>query len=279
MMGVAISTYNRAPSLIKLLDTILLERGDIPLVVCNDGSADDTIEQCRQRGVHVLGRVNRGIAWNKNRGLYWLFEKTAATSFLLLEDDMLITKTCWYSEWQTAIEQWGHVTWADGRLLAERPGRHLSGTGASSDPYVLNLLTGQAMGFSREAIRRGGYFNPRFRGYGFEHIDLTRRLNGLGYGMKKVANKMTGAEQEGWINISGGMTLLDLPSPSDKSSTEYNRAIYSSIRENRFATKDSITMPWSDEAEHLAFLDEISQIDDELPSARTSQLALAEERR
>lgn len=253
MLGIAIATYNRSANLVQLIESIRRTLGnENPVVVCNDGSKDDTIAQCQAMKVLFVGRENRGIAWNKNRGLYWLVEKTKATSFLLLEDDISVSNKDWSTDWAEAIKRWGHVTWADQNLVKHRIERFIAGEGSPASPYVLKYVTGQVMGFSREALASVGYFDTRFRGYGYEHIDLSRRIHRKGFGTTTAKNNVSSEVETGYVNISGGISITDLPTVSDRSTTEENRMIYEKIRGNA-----EIRMPWSNDEEQAIFLDEI----------------------
>jgi hypothetical protein len=50
------------------------------------------------------------------------------------------------------------------------------------DPVLSSNVTAQCAAYSRAALSFGGYFDPRFKGYGHEHVEHTRRLVRVGYG-------------------------------------------------------------------------------------------------
>jgi hypothetical protein len=119
-----------------------------------------------------------GIAWNKNRALFHLGAICHCDVVILLEDDSFPTKNGWEQEWVMAVQRWGHVNLA-GDWFRDSV---LSGSGTVDDPFLSEMITAQCSGFSSAALRYGGYFDSRFRGYGFEHIEHSRRLLRVGYG-------------------------------------------------------------------------------------------------
>ena len=58
----------------------------------------------------------------------------------------------------------------------------LKGAGTVDDPILSKDVTAQCSSFSRAALLYGGYFDPRFRGFGQEHVEHSRRLLRVGYG-------------------------------------------------------------------------------------------------
>ena len=60
--------------------------------------------------------------------------------------------------------------------------RFVSGDGTANDPYLCRDVTAQCACFSSAALSYGGYLDPRFKGYGYEHAEHSRRLVRVGYG-------------------------------------------------------------------------------------------------
>jgi hypothetical protein len=50
------------------------------------------------------------------------------------------------------------------------------------DPILSIDVSAQCASYSRQALLYGGFFDSRFRGYGHEHVEHTRRLVRAGYG-------------------------------------------------------------------------------------------------
>ncbi|WP_027486368.1 glycosyltransferase family 2 protein [Allorhizobium undicola] len=222
------------------------------LVVCEDGGADETVRICDGLGIPVVTGKNRGISWNKNRGLYWLVNHTDATHILIIEDDMIAFEKGWQKSWMAAIDKWGHVNWAnDHHLKPYLESRNVTGKGSIEDPYFANVLTGCLMGFSREAIEKVGYYDPRLAGYGFEHLDLSFRLKREGYGIVSTPDGK-GGNLVRYVSLEAGMNMKVLPSPSDKSRVSANKELYEKIR-----NEATFRLPWLNEVDEAILKTEI----------------------
>jgi hypothetical protein len=77
-----------------------------------------------------------------------------------------------------AAQSWGHANLAGDWF----PDSFLKGAGTVDDPILSKDVTAQCSSFSRAALLYGGYFDPRFRGFGQEHVEHSRRLLRVGYG-------------------------------------------------------------------------------------------------
>ncbi len=72
LVSVVIPTYNRSHLLIETLESVFGQTfRDFEVVVVNDGSTDDTLEQLRRLGdrVRVVSQPNGGIGVARNRGI------------------------------------------------------------------------------------------------------------------------------------------------------------------------------------------------------------------
>jgi hypothetical protein len=179
-LGIGIVTYNRKDILADTLDHIM-RHTKFPtsaVVVADDGSTDGTLDMLRARQVPTVAGRNMGIAWNKNRVLFALTELLRCDIVILLEDDSYPVRDNWEREWMDAALRWGHVNIAGEWLRSY----FVSGAGTAADPILSIRLTAQCAVFSREAILFGGYFDSRFRGYGHEHVEHSRRMVRMGYG-------------------------------------------------------------------------------------------------
>jgi FkbM family methyltransferase len=176
-LGIAITTYNRKSMLLEQIECLKnLTSCPFELVVCDDGSSDGTVEALRNIGVKVIGGTNRGIAWNKNRGLFYLREIYGADVILLLDDDLLPERDGWEQEWIEGVQRWGHINF-------QYPNPEIIlGSNIPADPGVSNNLLGACVAFSRDVLSYVGYMDTRFKGYGNEHTDLTARAIRAGFG-------------------------------------------------------------------------------------------------
>ena len=57
-----------------------------------------------------------------------------------------------------------------------------TGSGTPEDPFLDHRVTAQCASYARDALNWAGYFDTRFRGFGSEHIEHSRRLVRFGYG-------------------------------------------------------------------------------------------------
>jgi glycosyltransferase involved in cell wall biosynthesis len=179
-VGIGIVTYNRMEILSDTIDTVraMTRQSNAALVVADDGSTDGTLEMLRRKGVPAILGSNMGIAWNKNRALFLLSQMLRCETTILLEDNTRPTRPGWEAEWISAAKRWGHVNLASDFMRD----RFISGSGTARDPYICKEVTAQGASFSGAALTYGGYFDSRFTGYGYEHVEHSRRLVRVGYG-------------------------------------------------------------------------------------------------
>lgn len=252
MLGIAICTYNRADAFVELIESMRkFTASEYSIVVCDDGSSDGTVKRCDVLDLPVITGANKGVAWNKNRGLYWMMKRTTASHILLIEDDMLAVEQSWDRHWIEAIDTWGHANWADAEYMRPRGDRVISGDGTIADPFLSKVFTGCGMAFSRTALEAVGYFDPRFKGYGFEHLDMTRRCRRAGHGV--ITREVGEGKMDGYyVSISGGLKMKTMATQSDKASVEANRELYEQVmRESVYRD------PWTDDIEKASLLTEI----------------------
>ncbi len=243
-LGIAVTTYNRRDAIIDLVHR--LERFtsvDYDLVISDDGSTDGTPETLSGARFDVIAGPNRGIAWNKNRGLFHLVNRTGADVIVLMDDDVLPRLHGWEQEWIEATLAFGHVNFAPAHL------RHhvLTGACRAADPGITHIIGGQCLAFTRECLLNIGYFDPRFGKYGHEHSDVSFRCLRAGFGGVRRDN---GPEPSAYFYVvDSGLELRDVPSNSDMDSLERNGALLASV------ARDPIyRLPWRSDDEMNAFL-------------------------
>ncbi|WP_407522632.1 glycosyltransferase family 2 protein [Methylobacterium oryzisoli] len=178
-LGIGITTYNRAESLARTLESVARHTAaPHALFVADDGSRDATADLLRRLRVPHVSASNRGVAWNKNRVLFHLHEVARCDVAVLLEDDTAPARDGWEAPWIEAARRWGHANFA-GDWFADR---FVSGTGTPEDPVLSPDISGQCVSFSRAALRAVGYMDTRFGRYGYEHCDHSERMLAAGFG-------------------------------------------------------------------------------------------------
>lgn len=246
--GIGIVTYNRKEI---VADTISQVRAftrcpDVALVVADDGSTDGTANLLEAMRVPVVGGVNRGVAWNKNRALFLLSHLLGCQTVILLEDDARPYRPAWENEWIQAARRWGHVNYA-----ADWMREHfVAGSGTAADPFLSNMVTAQCASYSGTALTYAGYFDPHFRGYGHGHVEHTRRLIRAGYGGTDAPPN----EQECVLYkmIRGGVTVVASQSHFDPDQEERNLRLAMQLM-----GQEGYRSPWSDDSEMRQFRSEI----------------------
>jgi glycosyltransferase involved in cell wall biosynthesis len=247
-VGIGIVTYNRREILSDTIDQVraLTRQPDAMLVVADDGSNDGTLGMLREKQVPVITGINMGIAWNKNRALFLLSHMLDCETVILLEDDTRPNRAGWEAAWMRAAREWGHVNFA-GDWLSEH---FLSGSGTVEDPVRCGMVTAQCAAYSHTALTFGGYFDPRFRGYGHEHVEHTRRLVRVGYG--GTDDRVDGEERVVYNMIKGDLTVLSTQSYFDSAQEERNLQLA-----RRIMGEQGYRSPWGEDKELRQFRSEI----------------------
>lgn len=170
-LGIGIITYNRLPALQGCVECVRrCTTTPFRLVIADDGSDDGSSDWAREQGLVVITGQRRGVAWNKNRALYPLLERTSCDPILLLEDDCWPIEPGWQAAWIEAGRRWGHVNSAPPDELV------VAGSGTSADPCRSKDYTAQCTVTTREALSAVGYLDTRFWGWGFEHVEWSARF-------------------------------------------------------------------------------------------------------
>jgi len=247
-IGIGIITYNRREILSGTIDQVRALSGqpNAALVVADDGSGDGTLAMLRDKQVPVITGVNMGIAWNKNRALFLLSHMLGCETVILLEDDTRPNRAGWEAEWMKAARRWGHANLA-GEWMAEH---FLSGSGTADDPVRSAMVTAQCSVYSRAALTFGGYLDPRFRGYGHEHVEHTARLVRVGYG--GTEERIDGEGRVRFFLIKGDVTVVSSRSFHDTAQEQRNLQLA-----QRIMGEQGYRSPWGDDNELRQFRSEI----------------------
>jgi glycosyltransferase involved in cell wall biosynthesis len=242
-VGIGVITYNRRDVLAETLARVRAHTtSPYELVVADDGSWDGTVELVRSLGVRLVTGRNMGIAWNKNRALFLLSMIAHCDVVVLLEDDSSPIKDGWEKEWVEASLRWGHINFAGDWMRPD----FLRGSGTAADPYLCHHVTAQCSGFSRTALLYGGYFDSRFRGYGQEHVEHTRRLVRVGFG--GTYENFNGDVLPIFRLLRGDIAVRTQHTYSDPAERGRNDLM---CRQLLF--EETYRMPWREDAELLQF--------------------------
>ncbi len=244
-VGIAITTYNRRDQLCRQIERIRrFTTGAYELVICDDGSTDGTPQALRGLGEAVIAGVNSGIAWNKNRGIFYLMALMGCDVAILLDDDMLPEETAWQARWVEGALRWGHVNFIAPGLV---PGVDAAACTAAAPGAVARLL-GSCIAFSRYPWSLVGYMDTRFGRYGHEHTEFSNRFlrNGFGGVIREGAREPA----HYYYVISGAISLVAGTSSGTTADIEANAAIWRQIIAERAHTYRA---PWRNDTERLEF--------------------------
>jgi hypothetical protein len=187
-----------------------------------------------------------GGGWNANRAMFLLFQVLRCQAVILLADDTCPTRPAWERPWMQAVARWGQVNYAP-RFFDEQ--MRVSGTGTPDDPLISQSVTAQCTAFSATAIAYGGYYDPRFRGFGHGHAEHSRRLVRLGYGgTDKGAD---GREEPRWLLLRGDLEQA-VPSTANPEEEERNCTLGQTLMPD-----ERYRAPWASDDEMRQFRGEI----------------------
>src|SRR5262249_37594101 len=132
-LGIGVISCNRPQQLSECLDAINRYTDTAyDLVVADDGSGDETKAVIVERSARMITGQNMGVAWNKNRAIYALYNVFACDVVLLVEEDTFPIRRGWQENWVRASLRYGHVN------LAGHWFRHMyvGGSGTVEDPII-----------------------------------------------------------------------------------------------------------------------------------------------
>jgi hypothetical protein len=241
-LGLAIITYNRLAALQACVAAVRRHtRADYQLVICDDGSTDGTVEWCRSEGLAVITGANRGVAVNKNRGLFalWLL---GCDPVLLLEDDCHPREDGWEAAWIAAAARWGHVNYAG-------PEQELA-------PGWAEWVNGVCTVTSRAALDQVGYLDPRFLGYGAGHTEWSDRYR------RALGGRWE--HPEGYPVLQSGLSLVDAGSYRDAETLKRNQDLREELSTDPLWRAPART---ADQAVELA-----AEVRDLVPETDTAEL-------
>ena len=122
----------------------------------------------------------------------------------------------------------------------------VSGAGTAEDPVRAKMVTAQCSAYSRQALTYAGYFDPRFRGYGHEHVEHTRRLVRVGYG--GTDERLNGEEVVRYYMIRGDLKVTACKSYFDAGEEDSNLKLARVIM-----GEQGYRAPWGEDKEMRQF--------------------------
>jgi GT2 family glycosyltransferase len=247
-LGIAVVTYRRLDRLQRLLEAIArLTSAPHHLVVADDGSEDGSGDWCRSCGHTVVGGPNRGVAWNKNRGLFAL-ATLGCDPLLLMEDDVYPARLGWERDWIEGTRTWHHLAYHHPKVAKGA----VRGRGTPADPFVNSSATAQCLSVSARVLETVGFLDSRFKGWGHEHAEWTSRIKRAGYGYR-VITLPDGRRPKAQLYLSGGLLNDDASSFRDPEQVRRNRELAS-----RLQHEPVFRRPWRTARERGEFLAEQS---------------------
>jgi glycosyltransferase involved in cell wall biosynthesis len=247
-VGIGIITCDRKDVLAETLARLRAHTASpCTLAVADDGSTDGTADLVRSQNITLVTGRNMGIAWNKNRALFLLDAIMHCDVVILLEDDSYPTEDGWEQEWVLASQRWGHANlagaWFNDSFRA--------GTGTVDDPILSTNVSAQCSSFSHTALLYGGYFDSRFRGYGQEHVEHTRRLLRVGYG--GTYEEIDGGVRPLYKLLKSSIAVTSPGSFSNPPDRDRNLLMC-----HELLFDEAYRMPWRDDAELMQFRQEMA---------------------
>ncbi len=179
MLGIGVITYKRVSTVKGCIERIReLTKSPYTLVVAEDGGNDGTVDLLKHLDIPVVTGVNRGVCWNKNRALHYLLNLDA-DPIILIEDDCWPKYFDWDTTWINAAKKHHHVNYSHHAYWSKDWCK--GGKGTAEEPWLGWELTGQVTISTRESLKKVGYLDTRFSGYGYGHIEWTERFCKAGY--------------------------------------------------------------------------------------------------
>ena len=172
-VAVVIPCFNHGEFLPEAVESVLgSKRGDVELIVVDDGSTDEVtrreMDELRARGIRVLRQENRGLAAARNAGI----QASGGEYILPLDADNRLRPE--YIEHGTGVLRENPkvgVVYGDAQYVGERSGRWRVGVFDPNRLLHWNYIDACAM-YRREVWAQTGGYDRTMPVQGFEDWDL-----------------------------------------------------------------------------------------------------------
>ena len=209
-ISVVIPTYNRLPILRQCLQALEAQNLQSPVdrfevVLVDDGSTDDTVRWLDSHAtsfphVRLIRQDHGGPALGRNRGV----EEARGDVIVFIDSDLVVTPDFLVCHGQALERSWA----SSGNRLSFTYGAVINTANfesPTSEPHKLRDLswayfaTGN-VAIDRQLLEDTGLFDPAFRLYGWEDLELGERLRLKGVKL---------------VRCPGACLLYTSPSPRD----------------------------------------------------------------
>lgn len=170
LVSVIIPTYNRAKTIARTINSLLLQTYDnFEIIIVEDGSVDDTksiLEQFHDNRLRVIFHdVNKGVTAAKNTGL----NNIRGEWFTILDSDDEIIPRALETMMRIPLEMDSTINAITCNCIDTSNGS-FSGKGFASDQYInfitlINDCSGEFWGLTKTALLLNDRFNERLGGY------------------------------------------------------------------------------------------------------------------
>ena len=179
-LTIGIPCYNQQSYLADAIESALLQ-GDVEVIVCDDGSTDNSLEVAKRFPVKVIHQVNKGLASARNT----LIMNMTGDYFLPLDADDILLDNC-VPKIKEVIEKTGADIVAPSFKEFGISNREV----ILGDPTLEDFKTANRIGYfsaiKKEALLEVGGYSPRMT-WGAEDYHLW--INLLSIGKKLVTIK------------------------------------------------------------------------------------------
>ncbi|WP_299402504.1 glycosyltransferase [Acaryochloris sp. IP29b_bin.148] len=190
--SVIIPTYNRLPILQKCLHALsyqaLAAHHTYEVIVVDDGSTDDTVAWLQHQAwpVRYICQAHQGAAIARNLGI----QASQGDTFVFIDSDLVVTEQFLQAH-AHGLEQAQHRLRHDRLFSYGRVIQTCNFETPTAEPYKITDFSAAYFATGNVAITRhwldvAGGFDPRFKEYGWEDLELGMRLKRLGLVLVKT---------------------------------------------------------------------------------------------
>lgn len=209
-IGVGILSYNRLPSLQRLIESIRIHTNlKRTTVFVSDESTDPAVKTWlnAQKDIIVIDNPSRlGVAGNSNRLMRCL---SRFKYKLLLNDDVVVLKEGWDKFYFDCMVSSGlsHFCYRQNGIYGARAEDVVvTNQGGIAVRTIKDKPQGSIMAFNQKAFETVGYFDERFGIYGMEHVDWSRRVSNSGI---QIPGFHDASGSEAYFAISGDPSAVE----------------------------------------------------------------------